>query len=448
MDDDKLYNEEIKERKYKSFKEVMEEKKNPPKEENTNFVMVESKEPEQEKKAEKKEEKTLYTETHKSPKKNKGGFGRLVAALLIVSIFGGGSIGAGYGAVKFIAEEKYKTEENTSQPATNATAVVASVKNDDAAAVIDSVFPAVVNISIVGTASQSYYGFTIPYEYESAGSGIVFSEDDEKVYIATNNHVIDGAGSISVSVEEADGVAATVVGKDSSSDLAVISVLKADLEKQGIANVTVASFGDSDSLRVGQSVIAIGNALGEGKIATGGMISSKEKTITVDSNALTVIQTDTAINPGNSGGALVDYTGNVIGINTAKTSSTDVEGVGYAIPSSTALPILEELLENGTIPKPYLGIVGMDVTEELSKTFGLPVGAYVTQVLSNSGAAEAGLQEGDIITDLAGVKIMNMNKLIETVSSLNVGDTVDIRYIRNGKDVVEGKVTIYNANNL
>ena len=448
--DDKFF-EENKDKKYRSFKEIMDERRN-------GGVTVKNEELSRDtvNTEEKKEEikvTPVISESCKQPaKKKKSAWGKLAAALLIVSIAGGASAGAGYGVVKYSAGSKAAIAETTdgnTQTGTLSTAVtVATGGAGDAVEVINKVFPSVVNISTSGVVNQNYYGYVIPYSYISAGSGIIFSEDDEKVYIATNNHVVEGAESISITIGNEAGVSAKVVGTDSAADLAVISVSKADLKAEGIDSVTVAKFGDSDSVSVGESVIAIGNALGEGKVATGGMISSKLKTITVDGKALTVMQTDSAINPGNSGGALVNYNGEVIGINTAKTSSDTIEGVGYAIPSNKALTILNDLLENGTAPQPYLGIVGMDVTEELSQRYGLPVGAYVTQVLENSGAAVAGLKEGDIITDLNGVKIMNMETLKETVSDLSVGDTVDIRVIRNGSEVVETKITIYDANNL
>ncbi|MBE6008856.1 MAG: trypsin-like serine protease, partial [Lachnospiraceae bacterium] len=388
--DDKFYNEEMKDNEYRyTYRKVGEEKNN--NEENAvtrtevnNFVM---KEPEP-------ENNEIFRETKKEPKHKKGGILKFVAALLIISVVGGASAGASYGLVKHLVKDNNK-KTSTLETTSTETVMLASKEPNAAIEVINRVFPSVVNISISGTTNQNYYGFTIPYEFTSAGSGIIFSEDESKIYIATNNHVVDGATNISVSVGEEDGVKATVVGKDPSSDLAVISVLKDDLEKAGVEEVRIAKFGDSDSINVGEDVIAIGNALGEGKVATGGMISSKLKTITVDDIALTVIQTDSAINPGNSGGALVNYSGQVIGVNTAKISSSQIEGVGYAIPSNIALPILEQLLEEGTVPKPYIGIVGMDVDDELSYKYGLPVGAYITQVLENSGAAEAGLQEGD-----------------------------------------------------
>ena len=444
--DDKFYNEEMKDSEYRyTYRKVGEEKNN--NEENAVTRTYTEKTEVNSSVINEPENNDVFRETRKEPKKGKGGIIKFVAALLIVSIVGGASAGASYGLVKHFTGKNGKST-STLNTTSAETVMLASKEPNAAIEVINKVFPSVVNISISGTTNQSYYGFMIPYEFASAGSGIIFSEDDSKIFIATNNHVVEGASNISVSVGEEEGVKATVVGKDPSSDLAVISVLKADLEKAGVEEVRIAKFGDSDNISVGEDVIAIGNALGEGKVATGGMISSKLKTITVDDLALTVIQTDSAINPGNSGGALVNYSGQVIGVNTAKISSNQIEGVGYAIPSNIALPILQQLLEEGSVPKPYIGIVGMDVTDEIAYKYGLPMGAYITQVLENSGAAEAGLQEGDIITDFAGVKIMNMDVLVETVSDLEVGDTVDIRVIRNGEDVVETKIKIYDANNL
>lgn len=460
--DDKFFDDN-REHKYRSFKEIMDEKRNS---ERTGSVspMVKNEElkrniPQEQTVTETtgntefNNKSSVINENYRQPeKKKKKPWGRMVAALLIVSIAGGASIGAGYGAVKYFAAGKETAEEaenNNTQISLPSSAVTVSTNGaGDAVEVINKVFPSVVNISTNGVVKQNYYGYVIPYSYTSAGSGIIFSEDDENVYIATNNHVIEEAESISVTIGDENGVSAKVVGTDSSADLAVISISKADLKAEGIESVTIAEFGDSDSISVGQSVIAIGNALGEGKVATGGMISSKLKTITIDGVAYTVIQTDSAINPGNSGGALVDYEGKVIGINTAKSSSSTIEGVGYAIPSNKALPILNDLLENGTAPKPYLGIVGMDVTDEVSQKYGLPKGAYIAQVLENSGAADAGLREGDIITEFNGEKVTDMETLKAILADLSIGDIVSIKVIRNGSNTINTNITIYDANNL
>lgn len=402
---------------------------------------------------EKKE--TFYHETVKNEgKKHKtksSSFNKFIAACLVVSIAGGGSIGAGYSIMQNALQNKtgITSQTNTNNSTSKVTtAKTVSTSSNDAVSVIKSVKPSVVSINTIAQKSTTYYGgFSIPYESEGAGSGVIFYEDDTKVAIATNYHVIEGATNISVSIEGASSdVLATVAGYDSKSDLAVITVNKTDLNEVGINSVTVATFGDSDQLQEGQSVIAIGNALGEGISTSGGMISATEKTIAVDDISLDVIQTDAAINPGNSGGALVDLSGNVIGINTAKSFEEAVEGMGYAIPSNTVIPIINQLLTEGSVPRPFLGITGTDVTNSLSNLYGLPVGVLVTEVVSGGSAASAGIQSGDIITDFAGEKIMSMDKLVEVLAEQEVGSQVEVRIIRNGDTPMTLTLTIFDGN--
>ncbi len=402
---------------------------------------------------EKKE--TFYHETVKNEGKKRkaksNSFNRLIAACLVVSIAGGGSIGAGYSIMQNILQNKSGITSNETINNSNSKVTIAktvSVSSDDAVSVIKSVKPSVVSINTITQKSTTYYGsFSIPYEAEGAGSGVIFYEDDTKVAIATNYHVIEGATNISVSIEGAESdVLANVAGYDSNSDLAVITVNKEDLSKVGIDSVTVATFGDSDQLQAGQSVIAIGNALGEGISTSGGMISATEKTIAVDDVSLDVIQTDAAINPGNSGGALVDLNGNVIGINTAKSFEEAVEGMGYAIPSNTVIPIINQLLTEGSVPRPFLGITGTDVTNSLSDLYGLPVGVLVTEVVAGGSADSAGIQSGDIITDFAGQKIMSMDTLVEVLAEQEVGSQVEVRVIRNGDKAVTLTLTIFDGN--
>ena len=410
---------------------------------------------ENENKEEKKE--TFYKETVKQePKKHKGknnSFKKIVALCLAVSVVGGGSIGAGYSVMQNLIENKIdadKDDTNTTRNVTNkvTTAETISKSSDDVVSIVKAVKPSVVSINTIAQKTTTYFGgMQIPYEASGAGSGVIFYEDDEKVAIATNYHVIEGATNISVSVYGADSdVLATVAGTESNSDLAVITVKKEDLKKVGIDSVTVATFGDSDKLEEGESVIAIGNALGEGISTSGGMISAKGKNIQVENTTLDVIQTDAAINPGNSGGALVDLNGNVIGINTAKSFEAAVEGMGYAIPSNTVIPIINQLLTEGTAPRPFLGITGSDVTDSLAQLYGLPVGVLVRDVVDGGSADNAGIQAGDIITDFAGKKIMSMNDLVDILAEQEVGSTVDVRLIRNGETVVNAKVTILDAN--
>ncbi len=395
----------------------------------------------------------FYKETVKEKKEKKSksfSFKKLIAACLVISVAGGGSIGAGYSLTQHYLNSKDEAIDasvnNNTTSSSGGSALALSYVKGDAVDVIKAVSPSVVSITTKVSGSTTTFFGNIPYEGKGAGSGVIFHEDDTKVYIVTNNHVIDGASQIGISITGNENIPASVVGADSSSDLAVISVLKTDLASAGIDSVTCAKFGDSDSLEVGESVLAIGNALGEGKSATGGMVSAVEKEITVDGKKLSVIQVDAAINPGNSGGALVNYKGEVVGINTAKTAEQSVEGMGYAIPSNQFTPIMNTLLEKGHIEKPYLGIVGSDITDDLAELYGLPVGVLIRQVEEGGSAATAGIQASDIITEFAGEKIMNMDDLVTNLAKQKVGDSVDIRIIRDGKTAMTMKVVIKDAN--
>ena len=395
-----------------------------------------------------------YKETVKKPKKN--GFKRLIAACAVVGLCGGIGIGSGYSVMENIVFQNNDaskasgstnvTEEAKSNSSSSSSDIVSlSTAGNEAVAVIDSVFPSVVNINTSVHTTTNYYGIAIPYDGESAGSGVIFDEDDQYVYIVTNNHVVADSDTISVSVTGNESISAEVVGTEASSDLAVIKALKSDFEAAGV-DYKIAKFGDSDQLKVGESVLAIGNALGEGKSATGGMISVINKTIEIDGVTLEVLQTSAPINPGNSGGALVNYDGEIIGINTAKTSTSVAEGMGYAIPSNTVKEVMERLLVDGTTPKPYLGIMGSDITDDISNLYKLPVGVLVVDVLDGSAAQNAGLVEGDIIVGFNGSSVMNMEGLQSILKECEIGSTVNMDIIRNGNESKTLTVTIQDAN--
>lgn len=346
-----------------------------------------------------------------------------------MSIAGGASIGAGYGAVTALMQDE--------PTVTNATVFAEKVSSTNAVSAVDiikSVKPSVVSISTKVSGTTEYFGsFSVPYESNGVGSGVIFFSDDSKIAIATNNHVIADATSIFITLDGDVSVPAKVVGTKSESDLAVITASWEDLKKAGVKNVTVATFGDSDELEVGESVIAIGNAMGMGLSATDGMISMTEQTINVDGNELTVLQTSAAINGGNSGGALVNSAGEVIGINTAKYNSSMAEGMGYAIPSNVIGPIVDELLENGTMPKPFIGIKGTGITTDNAGLYKLPVGALIMEVTEGGPAAEAGIMVGDIVTEFNGKTVMDMNTLADLVGETTVGDRVMVHVVRNGE---------------
>lgn len=383
----------------------------------------------------------IKEEGKRAVRKNK--WQRLIVASLIISIVGGSSIGAGFAVVQRLINGNH---QSTVSPTYAKTSVSLNGSGLSPVEIIGGVSPSVVSISTTEKATSSYGYFQMPYEAQGAGSGIIFYADEEKIAIATNAHVVEGATSINVTLNEETTVSAKIVGTDSSADLAVLSVSRKELSQKGISTVQTAVFGNSDEMEIGETVFAIGNALGEGKSATDGIISAKGKNITVDGKTLQVIQTNAAINPGNSGGALVNVAGEVIGINTAKTFSSTAEGMGYAIPSNVVKSTVEQLLENGSVPKPYIGIKGSDVDEEMAQLYKLPVGVLVREVMADGGAATAGLQAGDIITEFAGKKIMTMQSLVDVLAKQTVGTQVQARIIRDGEQAMDVKIQILDSN--
>lgn len=385
----------------------------------------------------------------KAPKRGKS-WVKFLVGCLIASLVGGGSIGAGYGLVQSVMEEQ-PSVTITQAPVASETSAEAS-SGMSSVDIVKAVRSSVVSISTTIVTSSPYFGsFSIPYEATGAGSGVIFYGDEEKIGIATNNHVIEGATTIYVSlVDDVTGdlvsVPAKVVGTKAESDLAVITVTWPDLQEAGITNVTVAQFGDSGAMEVGEYVIAIGNAMGMGLSATDGMISMTEQTIVVDNNELEVLQTSAAINSGNSGGALVNSKGEVIGINTAKFNSSMAEGMGYAIPSDVIAPIVEELLVSGTAPQPFIGIVGTGITEDNATLYRLPVGALIMEVTEGGPAEEAGILVGDVVTEFDGKTIMDMDALAEAVAESEVGTEVNIHVIRNTDESVDLTLVIGNKN--
>ncbi len=396
-------------------------------------------------------------EPEPKPVEKKDGFKRAMALVVAASVFGGTSIGMGIGfmnnAVKYFVAPPQQAEAtqtkvepekvaafNNQAPSVQTLApsrALAGTFSD----LISKVEPSVVNISSVMSGSQDI--FNLPETPK--GSGIIFKEDNEKVYVATNYHVINSAQEVNVSILDKEPVNAKLVGKEPQSDLAVISVLKSDLKAVGVDSVSVAQFGDSDKLLVGDIVIAIGNAMGEGKTATQGIISAKNKSIEVDDLKLTVIQTDAAINPGNSGGPLINMNGEVVGINTAKlmqqSIGTTAEGMGYSISANIAKPILDELCEGK--PKAFLGIGGKDVTSEMVEMFNLPaLGVLIEEVVPGSAAEDAGIVKTDIITGFNGDTIFKLDDLLTSIKKCKIGDEVEIKIMRGGKTPITLKVNL------
>jgi serine protease Do len=309
--------------------------------------------------------------------------------------------------------------------------------------IVSSVKPSVVKIS-----ASTYTTNTVLYREintprrSGSGTGIIFYKDLQNIYIATNYHVISEANSVSVSIDGSGPIDATLVGHERDSDIAVISVSMEDARKAGVQIVNVATFGNSDNIQVGEVVLAIGNALGEGNTVTLGIVSARDKEISIEGRELQVIQTDAAINQGNSGGPLVNMDGEVIGINTAKISQSVGVGMGYSISSNIAVPIIQDIMNQE--PRPFLGILGTDITRDIANTYSLPaIGVFVLEVLDDTGAYKAGIRNYDIITSFNGQTVNSMGQLVQLIQQSYVGEVVEIRGIREGTQHMVFNVTMY-----
>ncbi len=274
----------------------------------------------------------------------------------------------------------------------------------------------------------------LPTLGQSAGSAVIVAEDDDNIYMLTNNHVVQGANIFAISFDDENYVDTRVLGTDPAYDIAVIYTSKDDLEDAGIDDYTLAKIGNSDDLELTDKVYAIGNSAGEGKSVTSGVVSALDKTVTFnDGTSQQFIQTDAAINPGNSGGALVDENGYLVGINTAKLVDSTIEGMGYSIPINTAIEVADELVN-----KPYMGIQGISVEDlaegDLTK-IGLPNGVYVDAVIADSGADDAGMKAGDIIVEANGEEIKNFDDLGDVLDDLSIGDEMEVVVFRKGENV-------------
>ena len=392
---------------------------------------------------------TAYGSNPKPEKKKKerkpGGFGKQLAkcaalALVFGLVAGGVMTGVNYASGKIFGTTNASNvqaslttgDDSTVQP----TAISSSYVATDVSDIVDEVMPSIVAITNVSqTEYQSFWGQSKTYESTSCGSGIIVSQDNEYLYVATNNHVVEGANSLTVTFANDDTVSAEIKGTDPSTDLAVVKVALSSIKDDTMSEIKVATLGSSDTLKVGESCIAIGNALGYGQSVTTGVISALNREVSVsDSSSSTnytaeLIQTDAAINPGNSGGALLNTAGEVIGINSVKYSDTSVEGIGYAIPMDTAKPIIEELITKEKVDESnsaYLGIAGVDVTSDVAKTYNMPTGVYVAQVMEGAAAEQAGIQKGDIITKFDGKDVTSMEELSYNMQYYAAGTTVDV----------------------
>lgn len=297
--------------------------------------------------------------------------------------------------------------------------------------------------SVVGITSKTYIydWFNRQQESQVTGSGVIFDQTSDLFYIVTNHHVISNATDVVVELAKDQIVNAKLVGYDEATDLAVISVAKQDVEAELLKEIKPIIIGDSDGLQIGEIAIAIGNPLGYNNTVTKGIISAVDRQVDQDGNVM-YIQTDAAINPGNSGGALVNGKGELIGINTAKIADTNVEGMGFAIPTEKMMEIVSELLEKGYVARPYLGIGGVNIDENTAELYDIPMGVLVRYVYDNSPAKTAGVKEMDLIIGIDDVKIFNMDDLTSTLSTYKPGDEITLRIIRDEKDEVTLTVTL------
>ncbi len=305
--------------------------------------------------------------------------------------------------------------------------------------------PAMVSIIAKGeTYIQSFFGTSV-YPTQSSGSGIIVGENDTEILIATNNHVVADSKEIIIQFVDGEEIAALIKGTDVKNDLAVVAVAKSDIPDATMAAIAFAALGDSDALVIGEGVVAVGNALGFGQSVTDGIVSALDRAVEdSDGNVSHMIQTNAAINPGNSGGALVNMQGQVIGINSAKYADEAVEGMGFAIPINTALPILEELMARITRTEvtdsekmAYLGITPQDVSSAMRETYGWPVGVYVSEVTEGSCADKGGLLRNDIITKFDGETVTNTATLRKLLSYYEAGETVKITVERHERGTFE-----------
>ena len=403
-------------------------------------------------------------------KRRKNGLTRKVAgitaaALLFGTVSGGTMVGINKIADSFgpasypLVSSQTAVEESTTESQTSAgasasgnSAVAGNAAALDVSAIVKSAMPSVVAINnTMLYQSNNWWGMSQTYEVPSSGSGIIIGQNDEELLIATNNHVVEDSENLSVVFINDTSVNASIKGTDADSDLAVIAVALKDIPEDTLSQISVAKLGDSDALEVGQGVVAIGNALGYGQSVTVGYVSALNREVKVD-NTVTrnLLQTDAAINPGNSGGALLNMKGEVIGINAAKYSSTDVEGIGYAIPISKAQEILSTLMtqrtKNQTVAEGeegYLGIQGLTVDDSMVKQQDMPAGVFVYGIIDGGAAANSDLRKRDIIVKFDGQSVKSMAALQDLLKYYKAGETVElgVKSLENG-EYVDRTVTI------
>ena len=381
-------------------------------------------------------ETKMGTEKKKKEMSLQKKWGMDVAMALVFGLIAGGTMYGVNAAANRLYSQNHISQTDTTEAST-------SESSSGVAQVADNAMPSVVTISTMSVEEmRSFFGGTQQYEVEGAGTGVIIGENDTELLIATNNHVVEGASSLSVGFIDESTVSAEIKGTDAENDLAVISVKLSDISTDTMNQIKIASIGDSDELQLGEQVVAIGNALGYGQSVTSGYVSAlnRDLSLTDESgntiNSTGLIQTDAAINPGNSGGALLNMNGELIGINEAKSgttsSGTTVDNIGFAIPINKAQESLQNLMNQETREKvsedqaSYIGIQGASVSSDEQEKFSIPAGVVVASVVEDGPAAQAGIQEGDIITELDGRSVSSIEGLQDTLQYYAAGETVDI----------------------
>lgn len=384
-----------------------------------------------------KEEQKVSTEQKKEKKSKKVKPVKWIAGALVVGMLAGAAFEGGQYAMQ--QQNKKQQEKNAEKQAELSALTTSSVSGQDVSSVVSNVMPSIVAIDTTLTSTVEYWGQSYEQESSGSGSGIIIGENENELLLVTNNHVVEGDNAtVKVTFSDESTAEATIKGADSNADLAVLAIKKKDLTDETKKNIKIATLGDSTKTKVGDMSIAIGNALGYGQSVTVGYISAKDRKVSMEDSTMTLLQTDAAINPGNSGGALINASGEVIGINSVKYASDDVEGMGYAIPISDAVPIINELMNREQLSvaqQGYLGIKGSDITEQLSETYNMPEGIYVTEVTKGSPAEKGKIIAGDIITAINGRDVKTLEELQEVLTYTKAGTkvTITVRELKDGE---------------
>ena len=395
-----------------------------------------------------------YQQGPQEPQKPKKPFPKKVVAIALSAVLVGGLAGAAFEGGSYLTGKvlgkNSSSTTSSNKVVTNAQLTTAnSSVTSDISTIVENAMPSIVSITNMSVQKvQSFFGGYQEVPSESAGSGIIVGQNDSELLIVTNNHVVENSETLTVTFCNEESIEAAVKGTDSARDLAVVAVPLDSIPDDTMSQIKTAVIGDSDSLKVGEPAIAIGNALGYGQSVTTGIVSAKDRSI--EGYDGSYIQTDAAINPGNSGGALLNINGEVIGINSAKISDSTVEGMGFAIPISDVSDIIQNLMNKETRTKVaedeqgYLGIKGYDVNETGAQMYNMPTGVYIAEVTKDGAAEKAGLSKGTIITAFDGNSVTSMDSLKGQLAYYKAGETVTItvQVPENNGEYTESEVEV------